>query len=445
MENVVKRMASEDQPKACGDAELLRRLELAQAAEHAMGQVIQIIARSAGDLDLAMAAILDGALSLCEAQLGILYRYDPATGFRAEHMKGVPRAFADFLAEQGSFKVDPGTGLGRIETRHETVNIPDVRGEDVYSRREPLRVATAELGGARSFLAAPMLAGERMVGALTIYRQEVRPFSDKDAHILQRFADQSVVALENARLIHEARLLSDQLTETNRSLRERVEAQVAQLERLSMLRRFLPDQIAELVLTEGKEELLSSHRRKIAALFCDLRGFTAFSETAEPEEVMEVLEEFHSLTGRVVSDHGGTIVQRAGDGLMVVLNDPLPVENAADAAVRLAVAMRSALVEACLRWRQFGFPLGVGIGVSAGYATLGLVGSAGRYDYTAVGTVVNMASRLCNEASDGEILAPQRLVAECTVQPPLAWTSETEIKGVSRPVTVCAIETIDAD
>ncbi|HUF86945.1 MAG TPA: adenylate/guanylate cyclase domain-containing protein [Thermohalobaculum sp.] len=438
-------MASENQPSACDVAELARRLELAQAAEHAMGEVIQIIARSAGDLDLAMAAILDGALSLCEAQLGILYRYDSETGFRTEHMKGVPQAFADFLAEQGSFKVDPGTGLGRIETRHETVNIPDVRGEDVYLRREPLRVATVELGGARSFLAVPMLAGEQMVGALTIYRQEVRPFSDKDVHILQRFADQSVVALENARLIHEARALSDQLHEMNRSLQQRVEAQVAQLERLSMLRRFLPDQVAELVLTDGKEDLLSSHRRKIAALFCDLRGFTAFSETAEPEEVMEVLEEFHSLAGKVVSDHGGTITHRAGDGLMVVLNDPLPVENAADAAVRLAVSMRRTLVGACQRWRQFGFPLGVGIGIATGYATLGLVGSAGRYDYTAVGTVVNMASRLCNEASDGEILTAQRLVAECTIQPNLAWTSEREITGVSRPVTVCAIDCFEAE
>ena len=179
-----------------------------------------------------------------------------------------------------------------METQRVPVSIDDVVGEDIYGQREPLRVATVELGGARSFLAVPMLAGEALVGALTIYRQEVRPFAESNVDILKRFADQSVVALENARLIHETQALSHQLTEANRSLQERVEAQVAELERLSALRRFLPDQVAELVLTDGKESLLSSHRRKISALFCDLRGFTPFSETAEPEEVMEASNNF---------------------------------------------------------------------------------------------------------------------------------------------------------
>ena len=206
------------------------------------------------------------------------------------------------------------------------------------------------------------------------------------------------------------------------------------------LRRFLPDQVAELVLTDGKESLLSSHRRKISALFCDLRGFTPFSETAEPEEVMEVLEQFHSLTGKVVSDHSGTITNRAGDSLMVVLNDPLPVENAADEAVQLAVAMHAVLLEACERWQELGYSLGVGIGLSTGYATLGLVGSAGQYDYTAVGTVVNMASRLCGVAKHGQILTTQRLIAECGVQPDFEDIGEQEIRGVSRPVRLCAIK-----
>ena len=420
--------------------EIARRLAISEAAEQALGKVIQIIARSAGNLDLSMHAVLEGALDLCEAQLGILYRYDAARGFRADHMIGVPHAFSEFLTDLGWFKVNPGTGLGRLETRHAPVNIEDVAAEDLYAQREPLRVATAELGGARSFLAMPMLAGEGLVGSLTIYRQEVRPFAEFDADILQRFADQSVVALENARLIYQAQTLSDQLTEMNRSLQERVDAQVGELERLSTLRRFLPDQVAELVLADEKQSLLSSHRRKIAAIFCDLRGFTSFSETAEPEEVMEVLEEFHSLTGKVVSNHGGTITNRAGDSLMVVLNDPLPVEHPADEAVRLAVDMRSVLLDACARWQELGYQLGVGLGLATGYATLGLIGSAGQYDYTAVGTVVNMASRLCSEAEHGQILTTHRLVAECTVEPDVAEMGEHEIKGVSRPVRLCAIK-----
>ena len=387
-----------------------------------------------------MQAVLEGALDLCDAQLGILYRYEAAKGFRAEHMKGVPQPFFDFLTNQGWFRGDQSTGIGRMETQRAPVNIDDVVGEDFYAQREPLRVATVELGGARSFLAVPMLAGEELVGALTIYRQEVRPFAESDVELLKRFADQSVVALENARLIHQTQTLSDQLTETNRSLQERVEAQVAELERLSALRRFLPDQVAELVLTDGKESLLSSHRRKISALFCDLRGFTPFSETAEPEEVMEVLEQFHSLTGKIVSDHGGTITNRAGDSLMVVLNDPLPVENAADEVVRLSIAMRSVLLVACERWQELGYSLGAGIGLSTGYATLGLVGSAGQYDYTAVGTVVNMASRLCGLAEHGQILTTQRLIAECSVQPDFDEIGEQEIRGVSRPVRLCVIK-----
>jgi len=420
--------------------ELTRKLAISEAAEEALGKVIQIIARSAGDVEGAMQAVLQGALDICQAQLGILFRYEAQKGFRAEHFKGVPQVYVDYLTEQGWFHVSPNTGLGRVEARLAPVNVDDVAAENSYAEREPLRVATVELGGARSFLAVPMMAGQELVGALSIYRNEVSPFAKADVDILKRFADQSVVALENARLLHEAQALSNQLGEMNRSLMERVKAQVEELERLSTLRRFLPKQVAELVLADGKDALLSSHRRKIAALFCDLRGFTSFSETAEPEEVMEVLEQFHNLTGNVVGDYSGTIVNRAGDSLMVILNDPLPVKNAADQAVRLSVAMRSALLEACARWQELGYPLGVGIGLASGYATLGLVGSAGQYDYTAVGTVVNMASRLCGEAAHGQILATQRLIAECSEQPEIEEIGEREIKGVSRPVRLCAVK-----
>ncbi|MXN66559.1 GAF domain-containing protein [Stappia sp. GBMRC 2046] len=432
----------EEQNNLSDPAALARKLLAAEAAEKAMGRIIEIIAGSAGNVEASVEAILDGALDLCGAQLGILYHYSPDKGFRADHMKGVPEPFENFLQDAGWFRAAPGTGLGRIERSRHPVNIEDVAGENIFESRESLRVATVELGGARSFLAVPMLSSGELIGAFTIYRQEVNPFSESDAALLKRFADHSVVALENARLIEKTRSLSDELAEMNRSLQSRVEAQVRELERYSMLRRFLPGQVADLVLDEESGDLLSSHRRKIASLFCDLRGFTAFSETAEPEEVMEVLDTFHNLAGRIVGDHNGTITNRAGDSLMVVLNDPLPVENASDEAVRLAVALRGELMKACEKWKELGFSLGVGIGLASGYATLGLVGSEGQFDYTAVGSVVNLAARLCGDAAHGQILAAARLVAECSLPVEFDDLGEREIKGVSRPVKVLSIKAV---
>ena len=411
----------------------------ARAAERALGAVMQAIGRSSGDLDAIIDTVLDGALGLCEAQLGILFLYEPGEGFRAAHMKGVPPAFAAWL-EGRAIRPGPHTGLGRIERVLAAVNIADVRSEDVYASGEPLRIATAELGGARSFMAMPMRAGARLVGAFTIYRRELRPFEEKHVDLVRRFAEHAVVALENARLIAESRRLSEELAAVNRSLEDRVAAQVAELERLSGLRRFLPAHVAELVLNAGERDLLASHRGKIAALFCDLRRFTAFPETAEPEEVMEVLEGFHGEAGRIVDRHGGTITHRAGDGLMVVLNDPLPVERPADSAVALAIALRDRLAARCEDWRALGHDLGVGLGLALGYATLGLVGSESRYDYTAVGSMVNMAARLCDAAADGQILATRRVVAECAAPPRVADLGERSLRGVARPVAICAIE-----
>lgn len=411
----------------------------ARSAEAALAEIIQIIGRSSGDLDAVMEAILGAALRLCEAQLGMLYHYDRGEGFRIAHMKGVPPAFAAYLVAKSPFRPDPSTGIGRVEASREPVSIADVKGEGVYAAGEELRVATVELGGARSFLSVPMLRGEHLVGAFNIYRQEVRPFEDKHVSLVRRFADHSVVAIENARLIREARTLSDELGALNASLERQVAEQVDELRRLGGLRRFLPATVAEVVLNGENERLLESHRGKIAALFCDLRGFTAFSETAEPEEVMEVLEAYHGQAGAIVDRHQGTITHRAGDGLMVVLNDPLPVEAPAEKAVALALELRGALGRACEGWRALGHDLGVGIGLSLGYATLGLIGSESRYDYTAVGSVVNVAARLCDEAADGQILATQRLVAECADPPPLTDLGERRFPGVARPIKVFAL------
>jgi class 3 adenylate cyclase len=385
--------------------------------------------------------LLDNALRLCEAELGILFLYDPSEGYRAAHLRGVPEPFADWL-KRGPIEAAPGTGLGRIAKDHRALTIEDVRGEDIYRQGDPLRIATADLGGARSFAAIPMLAGDTLKGAFTIYRQRVRPFEQHHVELVDRFADQAVIALENIRLLAGIRALSRDLAELNRSLRDQVQEQVKELERLSLLRRFLPPEIADIVMTSGDVSLLSSHRRRIAALFCDLRGFTAFSETAEPEEVMEVLETFHSATGALVGEFQGTITSRAGDGLMVVLNDPVPIRHPAPSAARLAHRMRATAMELCEGWQRHGHDLGVGLGVSIGYATLGMIGGESRSDYTAIGTVVNVASRLCDRAAHGEVLVTQQVAAELDGQAQLTRAGEIVLKGVSRPLEVYRLVSI---
>lgn len=186
-------------------SELALSLEESIGRERALGEVLRIISRSNGDVREVISAVLGYALELCDAEFGILFAFAPKAGFEASHMKGIPQPFADWLGRQGAFQVSPETGLGRMVARREAINIPDVRAEDIYRRGDPLRDATADLGGARSFTAIPMLAGDRLIGAFTIYRQRVRPFDGKTLAIASMFADQSVIAIENARLVSEAR------------------------------------------------------------------------------------------------------------------------------------------------------------------------------------------------------------------------------------------------
>lgn len=195
----------EGEERATLISELALSLEEAISRERALGEVLKIISRSNGQIDEVIAAVLGYALELCDAEFGILFEHDVRSGNRATYMRGIPSVFADWLSEQGSFHVSPQTGLGRLITSHEIVNIADVRSEAIYKTGDPLRYATADLGGARSFAAIPMLAGDRLIGAFTVYRQTVRPFDNKTLEVAQMFADQSVIAIENARLISQIR------------------------------------------------------------------------------------------------------------------------------------------------------------------------------------------------------------------------------------------------
>jgi class 3 adenylate cyclase len=227
-----------------------------------------------------------------------------------------------------------------------------------------------------------------------------------------------------------------QLAEWNRTLEQRVAEQLVELERVNRLRRFLSPQLAELVISSGDDHLLESHRRDISVVFCDLRGFTALAETAEPEEVMDVLREYHAALGEIIYRFEGTLERFLGDGLMVLFNDPIPCSDPAVRAVKMAVAMRERVSQLAQRWRNHGYDLGFGVGIAQGYATIGKIGFEGRFDYAAIGTVANLASRLCSEAKPGQILISQRVFTAIEDHVEVNHLGDLSLKGITQPVPV---------
>ena len=225
-----------------------------------------------------------------------------------------------------------------------------------------------------------------------------------------------------------------ELAEWNHTLEARVQAQVEELQRLNRLRRFLSPQVADLIVSSGDEGMLEGHRREITVVFCDLRGFTAFAETAEPEDVMGVLAEFHNELGQLVFRFEGTLEWFAGDGIMTIFNDPFPCPDPSMRAVRMALAMQDRFRELAAVWRKRGYALDLGIGIAAGYATLGKIGFEARWEYSAVGSVVNMASRLCDEAQGGQILLGPRAYAAVEGAVLAQPIGPLTLKGFHRPV-----------
>jgi adenylate cyclase len=225
-----------------------------------------------------------------------------------------------------------------------------------------------------------------------------------------------------------------QLADWNRTLEQRVAEQLAELERIGRLKRFLSPQLAELIVSTGEEKLLESHRREVTVVFCDLRGYAAFSETTEPEEVMQVLREYHTALGELIFRFEGTLERFTGDGLMVFFNDPLPCPDPAARAVRMAAAMRQRVGELTETWRKRGHRLDFGVGIAQGYATLGKIGFEGRFDYAAIGPVTNLAARLCGEANGGQILISQRVYAAVEALALAEPVGELSLKGFAKPV-----------
>ena len=302
----------------------------------------------------------------------------------------------------------------RIRERPETAFLPVVM---VTASGDEQKVKALE-SGADDFVAKPINKSELLARVASLAR-------------IKRYHDT-------------VRRQADELSRWNRELKSRVDEQVSQLERMRLLRRFLSPQIAELIVDTGDESFLESHRREIVVVFCDLRGFTRFAESSEPEEVMGVLSEYHQALGDVIFRFEGTLERFAGDGLMVFFNDPVRCDDAPLRAVRMSVTMRNRVRELAERWSRQGHDLAMGVGISQGYATLGKVGFDGRFDYSAIGSVTNLAARLCADAEPWQILVTERVFSGA--QPLVIGddVGQREVRGFSRNVHAFSVRGIDS-
>jgi class 3 adenylate cyclase len=383
-------------------AELRREHDRADEREAAIRDVIQTIAQSTFNLEAVLQTVVDRAVQLCRAENGNVarrdgdvYRVVAFTSFEPEYER---------LVRERVYPPERASVIGRTVLERRVVHVVDVLADPEYSL-----TALQSAGDYRTVLGVPMLREGAPIGAIAVGRKDVRPFSEEEIRLIETFADFVVIAIENVRLFQTVE-------------RQRTE-----------LARFAP-QVANLLSSDEGEQLLAGHRREITALFCDLRGFTAFAETAEPEEVLGVLRQYHVVVGELVIANHGTVEHFAGDGLMALFNDPTPIPEHQLAAVRTAVAVRERFATLAGEWRKRGYDLGLGMGVATGYATLGRIGFEGRYDYGAIGNVVILASRLSDAAGPGEILLSQRAHAAAEDRVVAEPMQELQLKGFSRPV-----------
>ncbi len=420
-----------------------RTTELTEALDQqtATSEVLRVISSSPGDLKPVFETMLASAARICDAHLSGVYRWDGEFAQLVATTPELPPAYAA-VARYSPFRPDPKSLIGRSVVRTTAVQFADFAADELYTKqRDPFVVANVELGKLRTGLFVPMLKKNEPIGFFTLAREDVRPFTEKQIALITGFANQAVIAIENARLLNELRERTEQveaqsreLSKLNQQLEQRVADQVGEIERMSRLRRFLPPQVADLIVASGAEKQLESHRREITALFCDLRGFTGFSESADPEDVSALLREYHAAIGEKIIKYSGTLERYAGDGVMVVFNDPVPVENPALQAVLMALEMRDAIGALTETWRRWGHDIGFGIGIAHGFATLGTIGFEGRFDYAAIGTVSNVASRLCDEAKPGQILISPRVLTKVENAVKVEPVGEFTLKGIRRPL-----------
>ncbi|MEP0941970.1 MAG: GAF domain-containing protein [Rhizobiaceae bacterium] len=405
--------------------EVRERLE----REKATGMILGAISRSRDDDLPVFDIILENSARLCNASnanLTLLNEAGDAVRLVASH----GRTILSLVVGESEWKLDETLMVSESLNRGEPIHIPDYAATKSYQDgSNKLRARLVDEDGVHSSLAVPLMSAEGPIGTLMLHRDEPEAFNEAEISLVVSFAAQAVIAIENVKQFKA-------LESLNAELGDRVQQQVGEIERMGKLKRFLPAAVADTVVSQGSEKMLSSHRALLGVLFCDIRGFTAFCETAEPEETIEVLQTYHEEMGKLINEHGAGVDHRMGDGIMVLFNDPIPCDDPAGDAVRLGLAMRSRMVEIARKWKKLGHRLGFGVGVSLGYATVGMVGYEERSDYTASGTAVNLAARLCDRAEDGEILMSPR--AYTAVEDVFAAepTGEIKLKGIREPVEI---------
>jgi len=395
--------------------------------EAASREILTVISQSRDNERLVFEIILKKAAVLCGAdQAGLQLVNEGRSHIRLAADLGQKRIAFELGKE---WPINSQISAAASIKSAKVIHIPDYAETELYKNGDPTAIHTVETEGVRTRLVVPLLQNGIALGTISLSRHEVLPFESSEIQLIETFAAQAVIAIENVRQFK----LLEQL---NAELGERVKEQVSEIERIGRLKRFLPPAVVDTVISSGSERMLSSHRALLGVLFCDIRGFTAFCETAEPEETIEVLQTYHEEMGRLINAHGAGVDHRMGDGIMVLFNDPLPCDDPAGDAVRLALSMRTRMAELSKQWKRMGYKLGFGVGVSLGYATVGMVGFEGRFDYTASGTAINLASRLCDEAQDGEILLSPK--ASIAIEDDFSVESrgELSLKGLREPLEV---------
>jgi|SoiMethySBSTD1v2_1073268.scaffolds.fasta_scaffold211159_1 adenylate cyclase len=384
----------------------LRDLEKATMRQQvALNEVLRIMSRSAFDLQIVLDSLVATAASLCEADYGVIYVAEDGL-YRVCASTGEPTTLDEY-ERSNPIRAGRDTLVGRVALMGDAAQIDDVLADSEYARKRAV--------GYRTLLGIPVAQDDTVAGVLALTRNVVRPFDESATRLATAFADQAAIGIGNARLL------------------ETIERQRAQLSR------FLSPQVAALISSQDGEQLLAGHRREITAVFCDLRNFTVFSETAEPEEALGFLRDYHAAMGHLVVAHEGTLEHFAGDGFMTFFNDPVLQPDHPARAVRMAVAMRARFEELATGWRKRGHELEIGIGIATGYATLGRIGFEGRYDYGAIGNAIILASRLSGEAKPGQILIAKRTFAEAEDEVEAESVGEVRLKGFSRPIEAHAV------
>jgi class 3 adenylate cyclase/HAMP domain-containing protein len=431
-----------------------RTRDLAQSVNEL--KVLEEVGRAVSsslDLNAVLPTVAARALEITHADAVLIYGYDATSRqFNLAEAIGIDKS-----AEGKHRAIDEdGSVLGEAAHSGEPVAIANLAHAS-----DQLLQDVAVAAGFHSVLVVPLVDQTGVLGSLVVLRQNVGSFSPNLIGLMRTFAHQSVLAMRNARLFTEVdqkgrelasahstvqlqagklQEQTDQLLNWNKSLEERVEKQLGEIERIRKLERFLAPQVAQLIASsDGHDSLLDSHRREVTVVFCDLRGFTSFTESTEPEEAMNVLREYHAALGELIFRYEGTLDRYAGDGVMILFNAPIQFADHTERAVKMAVEMRDTIGALTQKWRNRGHSLGFGLGIALGYATLGQIGFEQRLEYAAIGSVTNLASRLCDEAKAGQIVVSRRVfgVVERFVE--AAPIDDLVLKGFNHPVLAMEI------